>query len=153
MPSRPPGLQTARDAINIRTTALVIAAGNGHADVLTLLLAAGAEVDVRDSRGATALMHAVHGGHERAGVTGGFSERMCANQDGIADGGSLAGRFVAKMEDGKCISAQTAAGLMLRTAQPRNPFTREPLSGGSVRAFIASSELPENDCGTPLGGV
>ena len=44
-------------------TALMLAAGEGHADVVQLLLERRADVDAKEERGGTALMRAVAGGH------------------------------------------------------------------------------------------
>jgi len=43
---------------------LMLAAGNGYKDIVQLLLAAGADIRIKDGRGSTALMWARENGHK-----------------------------------------------------------------------------------------
>ena len=50
---------------NNGTTALIWAASNGHAKVVSALIAAGADVNVKNNNGTTALMWAAYNGHAK----------------------------------------------------------------------------------------
>lgn len=70
-PDKDPQRRAARiDASDERgCTALIVATQNGRHDAVTLLLDAGADIDVQDACGLTALAHAVLGDHYNCGAS------------------------------------------------------------------------------------